>query len=110
MHTAPSHGADDFYTGQKYGLDLTCRVDAGGRIHADPEAWQLATIGGAVAAGDAVGLGAIEPGRRADLVLLDSPAEHVAYRLGHNPVAAAFIAGEPAHVRPDAEWRITPNR
>src|ERR1043165_6060540 len=35
------------------------------------EAWQLATIGGAPAAGDAAGLGVIEPGRRADLVLLD---------------------------------------
>jgi len=35
------------------------------------EAWQLATIGGARAAGDAEGLGRIEPGRRADLVLLD---------------------------------------
>jgi 5-methylthioadenosine/S-adenosylhomocysteine deaminase len=35
------------------------------------EAWQLATLGGAQAAGDAQGLGLIEPGRRADLVLLD---------------------------------------
>ena len=35
------------------------------------EAWQLATLGGARAAGDAEGLGRIEPGRRADLVLLD---------------------------------------
>src|SRR5207302_9974522 len=35
------------------------------------EAWQLATLGGAQAAGDAAGLGLIEPGRRADLVLLD---------------------------------------
>jgi 5-methylthioadenosine/S-adenosylhomocysteine deaminase len=35
------------------------------------EAWQLATIGGARAAGDADGLGLIAPGRRADLVLLD---------------------------------------
>jgi imidazolonepropionase len=52
-------------------------------------------------------LGSIEPGKRADLVLLDSPAEHVAYRLGHNPVAATFVAGEPVYVRPDAEWRIT---
>jgi isoleucyl-tRNA synthetase len=32
VHTAPSHGADDFYTGQRYGLDPTCRVDASGRI------------------------------------------------------------------------------
>ena len=42
VHTAPSHGADDFYTGQKYGLDPTCRVDAGGFIHVDPDAWPLA--------------------------------------------------------------------
>ena len=42
VHTAPSHGADDFYTGQKYSLDPTCRVDASGHIHFDPEAWPLA--------------------------------------------------------------------
>jgi 5-methylthioadenosine/S-adenosylhomocysteine deaminase len=35
------------------------------------EAWQLATEGGAAAAGDREGLGRIAPGRRADLVLLD---------------------------------------
>jgi isoleucyl-tRNA synthetase len=40
VHTAPSHGADDFYTGVKYGLDLTCRVDAAGRIHVDQAAWK----------------------------------------------------------------------
>ena len=39
VHTAPSHGADDFYTGQRYQLDPTCRVDAAGHIHVDPEAW-----------------------------------------------------------------------
>ncbi len=32
VHTAPAHGADDFYTGAKYGLDQTCRVDNEGRI------------------------------------------------------------------------------
>jgi isoleucyl-tRNA synthetase len=42
VHTAPSHGADDFYTGQRYSLDLTCRVDATGHIHVDPEAWNHA--------------------------------------------------------------------
>jgi isoleucyl-tRNA synthetase len=41
VHTAPSHGADDFYTGQKYGLDATTRVDAAGRMHVDPAAWHL---------------------------------------------------------------------
>ena len=39
VHTAPSHGADDFSTGQKYGIDATSRVDAAGHIHVDPEAW-----------------------------------------------------------------------
>jgi isoleucyl-tRNA synthetase len=43
VHTAPSHGADDFYTGQRYNLDATTRVDAGGRIHVDPDAWHLAS-------------------------------------------------------------------
>jgi imidazolonepropionase len=51
-------------------------------------------------------LGSIELDKRADLVLLDCPAEHVAYRLGRNPVAATFAGGEPAYVRPDAAWRI----
>ncbi len=50
--------------------------------------------------------GSIEVGKRADLVLLDCPSEHVAYRLGRNPVAATFVAGEPVYVRPDAGWRI----
>src|SRR6202040_1948209 len=33
VHTAPSHGAEDFYTGAKYKLDQTCNVDAAGRLH-----------------------------------------------------------------------------
>ncbi len=32
VHTAPSHGADDFYTGAKYKLDQTCNVDESGRM------------------------------------------------------------------------------
>ena len=42
VHTAPAHGADDFYTGLRYGLDPTCRVDAGGHIHYDPSVWHSA--------------------------------------------------------------------
>ncbi len=30
VHTAPAHGADDFMTGVKYGLDLHCNVDEAG--------------------------------------------------------------------------------
>ena len=32
VHTAPAHGADDFYTGERYGLDQTCNVDDAGRM------------------------------------------------------------------------------
>src|SRR5437016_1387924 len=32
VHTAPSHGADDFYTGVKYGLDPASNVDASGKF------------------------------------------------------------------------------
>ena len=32
VHTAPAHGADDFYTGERYGLDRTCHVDDAGRM------------------------------------------------------------------------------
>jgi isoleucyl-tRNA synthetase len=30
VHTAPAHGAEDFVTGQKYKIDLTCNVDKAG--------------------------------------------------------------------------------
>ncbi|HZP18079.1 MAG TPA: class I tRNA ligase family protein, partial [Terriglobales bacterium] len=33
VHTAPSHGAEDFATGLRYKLDPTCDVDAAGRLH-----------------------------------------------------------------------------
>ena len=32
VHTAPSHGADDFLTGTRYGLSQLCDVDATGRL------------------------------------------------------------------------------
>ncbi len=38
VHTAPSHGADDFLTGTRYGLSQLCDVDASGRLrNAPPE-------------------------------------------------------------------------
>ncbi len=43
--------------------------------------------------------GSIEVGKRGDLLLLDGPVEQIAYRFGHNPVAIAFVAGEPVYVR-----------
>ena len=50
--------------------------------------------------------GSLEIGKRADVLVLDAPLEHVPYRLGHNPVAIALVRGEPAWVRPDAAWRL----
>ena len=36
VHTAPGHGAEDFETGRKYGLDIYCPVDAAGRFTEGP--------------------------------------------------------------------------
>jgi imidazolonepropionase len=52
-------------------------------------------------------LGSLEVGKRADVVVLDAPVEHVPYRLGHNPVAVAIVGGEVVHVRPDQAWRVS---
>ena len=70
------------------------------------EALAATTLNGAWVLGLHRELGSIEPGKRADLVLLDGPAEQIAYRFGRNPVAAVFIDGRPVHVRPDAQWRL----
>jgi isoleucyl-tRNA synthetase len=35
VHTAPGHGADDFLTGKKYGLEIYAPVDASGHFHKD---------------------------------------------------------------------------
>ena len=51
--------------------------------------------------------GSIEPGKRADLVVLDGPVERIPYRFGHNPVAFVLIEGRLVHSRPDCEWRLS---
>ncbi len=54
-----------------------------------------ATINAAAALGMDSRLGSLEPGKRADFVVLDTddPAM-VAYRPGHNPVVETLIAGD----------------
>jgi len=37
VHTAPGHGWDDYLTGVRYGLDIYCPVDEGGRLTAEVE-------------------------------------------------------------------------
>ncbi len=71
------------------------------------EALLAVTLNAAWVMGRSDELGSIEPGKYADLVLLDGPAEHVPYRFGHNPVAACFVGGRPVAVRPDAAWRLS---
>ncbi|HKH16490.1 MAG TPA: amidohydrolase family protein [Solirubrobacteraceae bacterium] len=70
------------------------------------EALLAATLNAAWVLGWSHELGSLESGKRADVLLLDGPAEHVPYRFGHNPVAVAFSAGEPVWVRPDQAWRL----
>ncbi|MBS1678899.1 MAG: imidazolonepropionase [Actinobacteria bacterium] len=71
------------------------------------EALIAATLNAAHVLDLAAERGSIEVGKRADLVVLDGPIEHVAYRFGHNPVAAVVEGGELVWVRPDQEWRVT---
>lgn len=70
------------------------------------EALLAVTLNAAWVLGRSAELGSVEVGKRADLLLLDGPVEHVPYRFGHNPVAAAIVGGELVHVRPDAQWRV----
>jgi imidazolonepropionase len=44
--------------------------------------------------------GSLEVGKRADLIVLDGPVEHIPYRFGHDPVAAVVQGGEVVWRRP----------
>jgi imidazolonepropionase len=74
------------------------------------EALVAATLNAAWTLGRSEELGSLEAGKRADFLVLDGPVEAVAYRFGHNPVAAAFVAGRPVWVRPDQAWRLEGGR
>jgi imidazolonepropionase len=70
------------------------------------EALTAVTLNAAWVLGLSGELGSLEVGKRADVVVLDAPVEHVPYRLGHNPVALVIVGGEVVHVRPDHAWRL----
>jgi imidazolonepropionase len=70
------------------------------------EALLACTLNAAWVLGLSGELGSLEPGKRADLVLIDCPTAHVPYRFGRNPVCLVLRAGEVVHVRPDAMWRV----
>ncbi len=44
VHTAPAHGADDFYTGARYGLGAECNVDNAGRLRNGVALWEGKTV------------------------------------------------------------------
>src|SRR5205823_13273349 len=44
--------------------------------------------------------GSLEVGKRADVVVLDGPVEHIPYRFGHDPVVAVIQNGEVVWRRP----------
>jgi imidazolonepropionase len=61
-----------------------------------------ATLNAAWVLGVSHDRGSIEVGKRADLVLLDGPAEALAYRFARDPVAMVLVEGEPVYVRDEA--------
>ncbi|MFT3865010.1 MAG: amidohydrolase family protein [Solirubrobacterales bacterium] len=70
------------------------------------EALLAATLNPAWVLGRSAEVGSLEVGKQADLLVLDGPLEQVPYRLGHDPVALVFKAGELVHVRGDSGWRV----
>jgi imidazolonepropionase len=82
-------------------LSMPVVIGLGARLYGFSvlEALGAATLNAAWTLGIDHDRGSIEVGKRADLLLLDGPAEMVPYRFGRNPVAMAFIGGEPVYVR-----------
>jgi len=70
------------------------------------EALLACTLNAAYVLGMSAEVGSLEAGKRADVILLDTPAAHLPYRFARNPVCAVFVAGRPVWVRPDSAWRL----
>lgn len=71
-------------------IAMACR--SGGLTVA--EATRAATYGAARSLGREARIGSLEPGKQADLVVLDLPSyEHLAYRIGRNSVTTVVKAG-----------------
>jgi imidazolonepropionase len=96
--------ATDFNPGTAPVLSMPAVIGLGARLYglSTREALAAATLNAAWTLGLEHELGSIETGKRADLVLLDGPAEMMAYRFARNPVAITFVAGEPVYIRDQA--------
>ena len=72
------------------------------------EALAAATVNAAYVLGLDDRVGRVQPGHRADLVILDSAEfESVPYRPDHDPVVAVVCGGEVAYIAAGAEERVT---
>jgi imidazolonepropionase len=71
------------------------------------EALAAATVNAAYVVGLDNEVGRLQPGYRADMVLLEAPSfEEVTYRPDHDPVAVVICGGEIVHVAESARGRI----
>jgi imidazolonepropionase len=70
------------------------------------EALLACTLNGAWVLRRSHDTGSLEPGKRADVLVVDGPVERIPYRFGHNPVALVFSGGKLVHVRADSAWRV----
>ncbi|MEO0651590.1 MAG: imidazolonepropionase [Planctomycetota bacterium] len=95
--------ATDFNPGSCYVLSMpeVCSWAALRYGFTAAECLTAATLNAACTLGRGHDRGSLEPGKRADLVVLDVPnLEHLTYDLGRNPVAAVVVEGEPVWERP----------
>jgi len=58
------------------------------------EALAACTLNAAWVLGLQESRGSLEVGKRADLLVLDGPVEHIPYRFGHDPVKVVIRDGE----------------
>jgi imidazolonepropionase len=71
------------------------------------EALAASTVNSAYVLGLDAEVGRIRDGYRADLVILDSPFDHMTYRPDADLIAAVVIGGEVAYVRADMQERLS---
>ena len=84
-------------------MALACRLYSMSPL----EALVGATVNAAYVLGLHDSIGRLEPGLRADMVVLDAPSfEHVVYRPDGDHVAAVICGGEVAYLRPGSEPRL----
>ena len=94
--------ATDFNPGSSYSQSMPAAILFAAlrlRLSAD-ECLTACTLNAAASLGRAERLGTLEPGKQADLVVLDAPNHRfLAYEFGWNPVRAVVKAGRVVHTR-----------